>query len=703
MAAKPPGAQTRDLDAVVYEVGMSLAGSLVLEEVLTTVVRRIAEAMDVWSCAIHDYDEERRTRTCAALWTREPTQEDIGWVGHVIDLNERPSCAAVIDTRRPVEAYVDDQAIDPDERATMERTGEKATLDVPLIYGDKVIGVLGVTETRRLRRFTDDDKELLLRLAQPAAIAIHNARMFRRQEERARRLTALLGSSRALTATVEQGEVLSTVASEAVAALAVPRSAILVFRPELDALVLETMCERGEHGSGTHDGLHTIHELGECPGERAILEGGVVVEEHLSDDALAADRRLALEAWGVDACLSVPLAFGGRPVGILRLGGFEQDRHFSDAELEFISGLGELAGVAINNARLFRSQREQSERLVGLFETSRRLASSFDAHDVVAHTVRELSALFGGSAAEVEVRLRNGEGQYVPSQIALAQDGEAVEGPVDFGQPGDLELRAVTEHVTVRGREDGGSALVVPLVVKEHAEGYVVVRTAKPREFAENETEVVQIIANQAAVALENAGLYGRIELLAITDGLTGLYNHRHFYERMHQECARALRYKLPLSLLMIDIDDFKKFNDEYGHPLGDQVLRDVAEMLQTNVRRGVDIPARYGGEEFVIILPYTAGSTAVGDRRRVPGPEGPTGPPPAGSGASVVGERIRRDIEEALFPGHGGRRSAHITVSVGVAGFSGQALSADELVRHADKALYAAKHKGKNRLEVSE
>ena len=119
----------------------------------------------MWSCAIHDYDEERRTRTCAALWTREPTQEDIGWVGHVIDLSERPSCAAVIDTRRPVEAYVDDQAIDPDERATMERTGEKATLDVPLIYGDKVIGVLGVVETRRLRRFTDDDKELLLRLA----------------------------------------------------------------------------------------------------------------------------------------------------------------------------------------------------------------------------------------------------------------------------------------------------------------------------------------------------------------------------------------------------------------------------------------------------------------------------------------------------------------------------------------------------------
>jgi GGDEF domain-containing protein len=702
MAAKQPGTQTHDPDAIVHEVGLALASSLVLEEVLTTVVRRIAEAMDVWSCAIHGYDEERHTRTCAALWTQKPTKTKSDWVGHVIDLSERPACAAVIDTRQPVEASVDDKTISADERAAMKRSGEKATLEVPLIYGDTVIGALSLVETRHPRHFTHEEKELLLRLAQPAAIAIHNARMFRRQEERARRLTALLGSSRALTATVEHGEVLRTVASEAAAALAVPRSAILVFRPELDALVLETMHERGEQGPVTRDGLDTTYELGECPGERAILEGGVVVQERVSDEELAADRRLAVQAWGVDACLSVPLAFGGRPVGILRLGGFEQERLFSDAELEFIGGLGELAGVAINNARLFRSQREQSERLVGLFETSRRMASSFDAHDVVAHTVRELAALFGGSAAEVEIRLRDGEGQYVPAEIALAEEGEAVDGPADYSQPGELEQRAVTNLVTVRGRENGGLALVVPLVVKARAEGYVAVRTAKLREFAENETEVVQIIANQAAVALENAGLYGRIERLAITDGLTGLYNHRHFYERLHQECACALRYKLPLSLLMIDIDDFKKFNDEYGHPLGDQVLRDLADMLQTNVRRGVDIPARYGGEEFVVILPYTAGNGAVGERRRPPGPEGPTGPPPAGSGAGVVGERIRHDIEEALFPGHGGRRSVHITVSVGVAGFLGQALSADELVRHADKALYTAKHKGKNRLEVS-
>ena len=705
MAGKQPGAQTRDPDAVVHEVGLALASSLVLEDVLASVGRQIAEAMDVWSCDIFDYDGKRHRLILQASWAQKITQEDIDNVGDEIDLRERPGCAEVIETRQSVERYVDDQAMDPVERAAMERWDEKANLDVPLIYGDEIIGVLSLIETRHLRRFTDEDKELLRRLAQPAAIAIRNAQMFRRQEERARRLTALLGSSRALTATVEHGEVLRMVVSEAAEALAAPRSAIYVLHPEIDAIVLETLYERGEQGTVAPDGSETTQELSTCPGERAILEGGAVVEEHISDEGLAPDRRLAMEAWGAKVCLSVPLAFSGRPVGILRLCDFEPGRHFSEGEREFIGGLGELAGVAINNARLFRSQREQSERLVGLFETSRRMASSFDPRDVVAHTVREVSALFGGSVAEVEVRLRDGEGQYVPFEIALSEDGETVPGPADHGQPGDLAVRAVTDLVTVQGRENGGSALVVPLVVKARAEGYVAVHTAMPREFAESETEVVQIVANQAAVALENADLYKRIERLAITDGLTGLYNHRHFYERLHQECARAQRYNLPLSLLMLDIDDFKKFNDEYGHPLGDQVLRDVADMLQKDVRRNVDIPARYGGEEFVVILPHTAaaGAEVVGERllRHLSDLEAPASLPPAGAGAGVVAERIRHDIEDTLFPGLGGRRGTHMTVSLGVAAFSAQALTAADLVHNADQAMYMAKRKGKNRVEV--
>ena len=127
------------------------------------------------------------------------------------------------------------------------------------------------------------------------------------------------------------------------------------------------------------------------------------------------------------------------------------------------------------------------------------------------------------------------------------------------------------------------------------------------RAFAEDELEILQLVANQAAAAVENARLYGRVELIAITDGLTGLYNHRHFYERLAQEVKRALRYGLPLSLLMIDIDDFKLFNDRFGHPAGDALLRALAACSRRETRQQVDIVARYGGEEFAVILPSTA------------------------------------------------------------------------------------------------
>ncbi len=184
--------------------------------------------------------------------------------------------------------------------------------------------------------------------------------------------------------------------------------------------------------------------------------------------------------------------------------------------------------------------------------------------------------------------------------------------------------------------------------------------------FAKAEVEALQVLANQVAVAVENARLYRYVERQAIRDGLTGLFNHRYFQERLLQECALARRYDLPLSLLMIDVDDFKKFNDEFGHQLGDEVLREIGGILAGSVRHGIDLPARYGGEEFAIILPHTRADGEPPEGQAPKDGEEPL--PPAGAGALVVAERLRRAIAERAFAGHGGRRYAHVTVTVGVA-----------------------------------
>ena len=276
---------------------------------------------------------------------------------------------------------------------------------------------------------------------------------------------------------------------------------------------------------------------------------------------------------------------------------------------------------------------------------------------------------------------------------------------------------------------DEKTCLLVPLVFKDEAIGCLeLVEKRYVRHFGDEERALAGTLAALAAVAIQNARLYGDVEHLALTDGLTGLYNHRYFYDRLAQDVARAKRYGLPLSLLMIDIDDFKSYNDAHGHRAGDGLLRELGRVLRAQTRQQIDLVARYGGEEFAVILPSTgvAGATRAGERlldavaggslEAAPTPSAPVDGGPAdadqaakghgvgghdgGSGAAhVVGERIRSSIEGETF---GTDQSPPvITVSIGVASLPEHATTADGLVDEADVALYRAKRMGKNRVEV--
>jgi diguanylate cyclase (GGDEF)-like protein/PAS domain S-box-containing protein/putative nucleotidyltransferase with HDIG domain len=174
-----------------------------------------------------------------------------------------------------------------------------------------------------------------------------------------------------------------------------------------------------------------------------------------------------------------------------------------------------------------------------------------------------------------------------------------------------------------------------------------------------------QLEAQQMQLAAANT----RLEMLAQTDGLTELKNHRTFQERLAEEIQRAVRYELPLSLLLIDVDCFKSYNDTFGHPAGDQILRQVAHVLQSNIR-ATDFAARYGGEEFVIILPHTAAE-----------------------GACHMGENLRTALEQAYWP------ERAITASFGVATWTPETAHATALIAQADTALYHSKRQGRNRV----
>lgn len=217
-------------------------------------------------------------------------------------------------------------------------------------------------------------------------------------------------------------------------------------------------------------------------------------------------------------------------------------------------------------------------------------------------------------------------------------------------------------------REGIKSLVAVPLKAEGKIVGILYVDDFTKRDFS-----ALVLLATYAAMAIERAKLLEDTKLMAITDDLTMLYNHRHFIYCLSAETLRAKRYKRSLSLLMLDIDYFKKYNDAYGHQQGNEILRGVSRILR-NECRGVDVVARYGGEEFAVIMPETTRHEAL-----------------------KFADRLRKSIEDYEFPHEDTQPGGNLTISLGLACFPIDATTVAELTEKADMAMYQAKEKGKN------
>ena len=255
--------------------------------------------------------------------------------------------------------------------------------------------------------------------------------------------------------------------------------------------------------------------------------------------------------------------------------------------------------------------------------------------------------------------------------------GEGISG--EAAKTGELiYVPDVTEEVRFlhyRGESsEKGSFVSVPLRYKKDVLGVMNCSRRGKNDFKEEDVRLLTMVANQIALAVENAQLYSKTRELSVRDELTGLYNRRHFQGVLQMEWKRTTRFRRPMSLLMIDIDHFKEFNDTFGHPFGDKVLKVLSNLILKNLRE-VDTVARFGGEEFVILLPDT-------------GLEG----------AMVVAEKLRGLVEAERFAGEH-QRIIPLTISIGVSSFPEDVREMDDLIDHADVALYEAKDNGRNRV----
>ena len=342
--------------------------------------------------------------------------------------------------------------------------------------------------------------------------------------------------------------------------------------------------------------------------------------------------------------------------------------------------LARAEGLQTRNAELLRDSQHRAHQLALLNRAFMRVATSLAADEVFAALVDELHSSLG--FPRVSLRLL---------------EGEVLRLVADRGYGGALERVPVTEGIAGRVARTGQPALVLdvrrdadyvvshPLVTQQasapiSSRGAVVgVITVESVEqvLASADLELLTTLAGYATLAIENARNYEEARTLATTDGLTGLPNRRMLWAAFERELARAIRYGAPLSVIMVEVDQFKHYNDTHGHLRGDDALRQVAGVLTQEHRTHVDIVARYGGDEFVTLLPQTGKAEAA-----------------------AVAERIRRAIGGG--PSGGDGTHAPVTVSLGVASFPEDGRTIEALLRAADRSMYEVKAAGGDAVAVA-
>ncbi len=389
---------------------------------------------------------------------------------------------------------------------------------------------------------------------------------------------------------------------------------------------------------------------------------------------------------------ATPLRFHDRSLGVFTVVG-RPGQQFSSEETTLLAAIGRQVAMALENAYLYADSRRKAREFEALYRLGRTMASTFNLQDILTRISQTVSSLLHAHAMSLMLLSPDGRVLSTAAGYNLFDEALLAAGAIRTREGSGPSLIAVREKRPVaiadlkadtvyapwlQAAVDQGYAafLAIPLIAQDRALGCMNLYLAEQHEFDEDEIQLLSTLASQAAISIENARLFEETRQLAITDDLTGLANHRQFYHQLAREVRRAQRYQRPLTLLMLDLDYFKEYNDRFGHLAGDQALRETAEVLRRNAR-DVDILARYGGEEFAIILPET-------DLER----------------AAIQADRIRAAIASHAYRGKHSNPRGDLTVSVGVATLTPDIHRIEELVQRADQALYRAKSLGRNRLE---
>ena len=325
-----------------------------------------------------------------------------------------------------------------------------------------------------------------------------------------------------------------------------------------------------------------------------------------------------------------------------------------------------------------------------IYEIGQEVSSIVDLDDLYRHITDTLRKHLTISEFAILVLDENKEEMHVKSAYGFPDDerilktafriGEGISGlAAETGRK--IYIKDTTHEerfLHYKGEKPRlpSSFLSIPLIYKEDIMGVINFARRGVSSFTFQDVKMLSLVANQVALAIANARLYTKTRELSVKDELTGINNRRYFHQMLQMEWKRAIRFKRELSLVMLDVDYFKLYNDSFGHVEGDRALAKIGQILKRNLRE-VDTVARFGGEEFVLLLPDT-------DKR----------------GAIAVAEKVRLLVEGHAFLSTHGKETRLVTISAGVATYPNDMDEMDDLINYADIALYKAKEYGRNRVE---
>jgi diguanylate cyclase (GGDEF)-like protein len=419
--------------------------------------------------------------------------------------------------------------------------------------------------------------------------------------------------------------------------------------------------------------------------ERVVLDGTIPLLIGPTDPRAGSDERTFMTACRAEQLLIVPLVVGETCLGAMRIASCRR-RAFGDAALRLGQEIAAQTALAIQNTRHLDAARRYAEEQSTLLRLSQAVISNHELFDVLRQIARAALGLDGvdgcriglwrddEDAAELaaDETVDDWSSLYRPGERLPLADWPSYRDAMAHGRIRAFHASDVDIHARERANllADGiHSATVIPILIGEESQGFLALHARNRRRFGDGARRFARELAAQAAAAIDRARLFDALQRRAETDGLTGLLNHRAAHEALDRELTVARGARTPLSVILVDLDDFKLFNDTHGHLLGDRILIEVAAALRGCARPG-DLAARYGGDEFLLILP---GATATA--------------------AATIGERLLQRISGTTVVADG--LDLPIRCSVGAATFPHDGRSRQDLIGRADAAMYAAKDLG--------